>query len=122
MAVGTARTIIRAARLIDGTGAAPQTDATIVIAGTKIASIEPWREELRDGATVFEYAVETVMPGLVDAHCHLSLLGAGLRYEEEIPHSNEFMAVTAARSSLAVYEGSPGLVPSVPPPLAMILM
>ena len=31
----------------------------------------------------------------MDAHCHLSLLGAGLRYEEEIPHSNEFMAVTA---------------------------
>jgi imidazolonepropionase-like amidohydrolase len=95
MAVGTARTIIRAARLIDGTGAAPQADAAIVIAGTKIASIEPWREELRAGATVFEYPVETVMPGLVDAHCHLSLLGAGLRYEEEIPHSNEFMAATA---------------------------
>jgi imidazolonepropionase-like amidohydrolase len=95
MTVGTARTIVRAARLIDGTGAAPQTDAAIVIAGTKIVSIEPWREELRAGATVFEYPVETVMPGLVDAHCHLSLLGAGLRYEEEIPHSNELMAVTA---------------------------
>jgi imidazolonepropionase-like amidohydrolase len=95
MAVGTARTVIRAARLIDGTGAAPRTDVAIVIAGSKIASIEPWREELRPGATLFEYPVETVMPGLVDAHCHLSLLGAGLRYEEEIPHSNEFMAVTA---------------------------
>lgn len=95
MAVGTARKVIRAARLIDGTGAAPQTDVALVISGTRIASIEPWRDELRAGATVFEYPVETVMPGLVDAHCHLSLLGAGLRYEEEIPHSNEFMAVTA---------------------------
>src|SRR4051812_44728870 len=92
MAVGTARKIIRAARLIDGTGAEPQTDVAIVIQGTRIASIEPWREELRAGATVYEYPVETVVPGLVDAHCHLSLLGAGLRYEEEIPHSNEFMA------------------------------
>ena len=95
MAVGTARTVIRAGRLIDGTGAPPQTDIALIVAGTKIASIEPWREELRAGATVFEYPVETVLPGLVDAHCHLSLLGAGLRYEEEIPHSNEFMAVTA---------------------------
>ena len=95
MAVGTPRKVIRAARLIDGTGAAPQTDAAIVIAGTRIASIGPWREELRQGAAVYEFPVETVMPGLVDAHCHLSLLGAGLRYEEEIPHSNEFMAVTA---------------------------
>jgi imidazolonepropionase-like amidohydrolase len=92
---GTPRTIIRAGRLIDGTGAEPQTDVALTIDGTKIASIEPWREELRAGATVFEYPVETVLPGLVDAHCHLSLLGAGLRYEEEIPHSNEFMAVTA---------------------------
>jgi imidazolonepropionase-like amidohydrolase len=92
---GTPRTIIRAGRLIDGTGAAPQTDVALTISGTKIGSIEPWREELRAGATIFEYPVETVMPGLVDAHCHLSLLGAGLRYEEEIPHSNEFMAVTA---------------------------
>ena len=95
MAVGTARKVIRAARLIDGTGAAPRTNVAIVVSGTKIASIEPWREELRAGATVYEYPVETVLPGLVDAHCHLSLLGAGLRYEEEIPHSNEFMAVTA---------------------------
>lgn len=92
---GTPRTIIRAGRLIDGTGAAPQTDVALTIEGTKISGIQPWREELRSGATVFEYPVETVMPGLVDAHCHLSLLGAGLRYEEEIPHSNEFMAVTA---------------------------
>src|SRR5581483_2085820 len=74
---GTGRTIIRAARLIDGTGAAPQTDVALVVDGTKIASVEPWREELRQGATVYEFPVETVMPGLVDAHCHLSLLGAG---------------------------------------------
>src|SRR4051812_11875054 len=95
MTTGSPRRIIRAARLIDGTGAAPQTDVAIIISGTKIASIEPWRDDLRDGATVYEYPVETVLPGLVDAHCHLSLLGAGLRYEEEVPHSNEFMAVTA---------------------------
>src|SRR6266496_331518 len=92
---GSGRTIIRAARLIDGTGAPPQTDVALVVDGTRIASIEPWRDELRQGATVYEFPVETVMPGLVDAHCHLSLLGAGLRYEEEIPNSNEFMAVTA---------------------------
>jgi imidazolonepropionase-like amidohydrolase len=92
---GSGRTIIRAARLIDGTGTPPQTDVALIVDGTKIASIEPWRDELRQGTTIYEFPVETVMPGLVDAHCHLSLLGAGLRYEEEIPNSNEFMAVTA---------------------------
>jgi imidazolonepropionase-like amidohydrolase len=92
---GTGRAVIRAGRLIDGTGAAPRSDVALTIQGTKIASVEPWREELRQGATVYEFPVETVLPGLVDAHCHLTLLGAGLRYEEEILHSNELMAVTA---------------------------
>jgi imidazolonepropionase-like amidohydrolase len=92
---GTGRTVIRAGRLIDGTGAAPQPDRAIIVDGTRIAAIEPWREELRRGTTVYEFPVETVLPGLVDAHCHLSLLGAGLRYEEEVLNSNEFMAVTA---------------------------
>src|SRR4029079_14866999 len=95
MAVGTARKVIRAARLIDGTRAQPQANMAIVVSGSKIASIEPWREELRAGATIFEYPVETVVPGLVAVHCPLSVLVPGFRYEEEIPHSNEFMAVTA---------------------------
>ncbi|MCC6174692.1 MAG: amidohydrolase family protein [Chloroflexi bacterium] len=95
MTNGTGRTVIRAGRLIDGTGAAPRMNMALVVEGTKIHSVEPWREELRQGATVYEFPVETVLPGLIDAHCHLSLLGAGLHYEEEIPNSNEFMAVTA---------------------------
>jgi len=92
---GTARTVIRAGRLIDGTGTPPQTDVAVMVERTKITSIQPWREELRAGAAVYEYPVETVLPGLVDAHCHLSLLGAGLPYEEEVRNTNEFMAVTA---------------------------
>jgi imidazolonepropionase-like amidohydrolase len=99
VANGTGTTVIRAGRLIDGTGAEPLTDAALVIEGTRIRAVEPWREELRNGATVHEFPVETVLPGLVDAHCHLSLLGAGLRYEEEIPNSNEFMAVTAVHNA-----------------------
>ena len=30
-------------------------------------------------------------------------LGAGLRYEEEIPHSNEFMAVTAVYNAQVMH-------------------
>ena len=95
MASNLARTVIRAGRLIDGTGSEPRSDMALVIEGTKVTSVAPWREELRHGATVHEFPVETVMPGLVDAHCHLSLLGVGLPYEEEVRNSNEFMAVTA---------------------------
>jgi len=99
MAMTLARTIIRAGRLIDGTGAAPRSDVAVILDGSKIASIEPWRDDLRLGATVHEFPVETVLPGLVDAHCHLSLLGVGLPYEQEIPNPNEFMAVTAVHNA-----------------------
>ena len=93
------RTVIRAGRLIDGIGAEPRTGVAVVLDGSKVGSIEPWREELGRGATVHDFGVETVLPGLVDAHCHLSLLGAGLSYEEEEGASNEFMAVAAVHNA-----------------------
>ena len=46
-------------------------------------------------STVHDFGDRTALPGLVDAHCHLSLLGAGLTYEQEVQASDEFMAVAA---------------------------
>jgi imidazolonepropionase-like amidohydrolase len=92
---GAGRTVIRAGRLIDGTGAEPATDVALILDGSKIARVEPWREELGRTTPVYDFRVETVLPGLVDAHCHLTLLGAGLTYEQEIGASDTFMAVAA---------------------------
>jgi len=99
MVDGSVGTVIRAGRLIDGNGGEPRSDVAVVLDGGKVGSIEPWREELGRGATVHDFGVETVLPGLVDAHCHLSLLGAGLSYEEEEGASNEFMAVAAVHNA-----------------------
>ena len=89
------QTVIRAGRLIDGTGAAPVTDVAVVLHGSKVARIEPWNDQVGPDATVHDFREQTVLPGLVDAHCHLTLLGAGLAYEQEVLSSDEFMAVTA---------------------------
>ena len=99
MAGTTGRVVIRAGRLIDGTGAEPRRDVALLIDGSTIASIEPWREELGREATVHDHREQTVLPGLVDAHCHLTLLGAGLTYEQEIGHSNELMATIAVHQA-----------------------
>ena len=88
-------TVIRAGRLIDGTGAEARQDVALEIEGTRIARIEPWTDRSGRAGEVIDFSDETVLPGLVDAHCHLTLLGQGLPYEQEELHSNEFMAVTA---------------------------
>ncbi|MFN8521519.1 MAG: amidohydrolase family protein [Chloroflexota bacterium] len=87
--------LIRAGRLIDGLADRAHTDCVIEVRGTRIHQVRPWREDDVRHASAVDFSQKTVLPGLVDAHCHLSLLGQGLRYEEEVPHSNEFMAVTA---------------------------
>ncbi|MGQ0605236.1 MAG: amidohydrolase family protein [Anaerolineales bacterium] len=60
------------ARLIDGTGAPPCDDVTVVVAAGRVASIgEPPPAE----AQVIDLAGRRLLPGLIDAHVHLSGLG-----------------------------------------------
>jgi imidazolonepropionase-like amidohydrolase len=61
------------ARLIDGTGGAPVDDAVVVVNGDRIvaagarARVAPPR-----GATVVDAKGQFLLPGLVDAHCHIN--------------------------------------------------
>ncbi len=57
------------ARLIDGTGALPQNNRSILIRQGKIAEIGEM--QAAEGARVLDVAGATVMPGIIDAHVHL---------------------------------------------------
>src|SRR6266487_5158592 len=57
---------IRAAKLLDGTGKA-LTNATIVVQGSKITSIESGAS----GPATYNLDQLTVLPGLIDVHAHL---------------------------------------------------
>lgn len=68
--------VIRNGTLIDGSGGAPTNPDAIVIQGNRIDSVGslPSDLELQDTkrVTVIDAKGQWIMPGLIEAHCHLS--------------------------------------------------
>ena len=74
-------TLLRHARLIDGSGAAP-IDADVLVDGERIARIGP-PGSLGDAPAdaTLELAGATLMPGLIEPHAHLSFV------DQATPHA-----------------------------------
>jgi imidazolonepropionase-like amidohydrolase len=64
-------------RVIDGTGHPPLEDATVMIEGNHILSIQPATVAVPPSAKVLDLHGDTVMPGLINAHGHLALIADG---------------------------------------------
>jgi imidazolonepropionase-like amidohydrolase len=66
-------TVIRAARMIDGTGAATIQNASIVVTGDRIVAAGPAASTpAPDGARVIDLGDVTLLPGFIDAHTHIT--------------------------------------------------
>jgi imidazolonepropionase-like amidohydrolase len=68
------QTAITHLRIIDGTGAAPIEDGTLLIDGAKIGAVLPAGSPVPGGYRVIDGTGETAMPGLVGMHNHLYYL------------------------------------------------
>jgi imidazolonepropionase-like amidohydrolase len=76
-------TALRGARVIDGTGAAPVDNATIIIRDGRIVAIGPSASTaVPSGAEVVDYSGKTIIPGLISAHSHVGIF-VGLRASAE---------------------------------------
>lgn len=65
-------TVIRAARLIDGTGSAPIIDAAVVVRGNRIESVGSASSlAIPADATLIDLGKATLLPGFIDTHTHL---------------------------------------------------
>ena len=63
---------LRAARLIDGTGAAPITNAVVIVTNNKISAVgDAGSVRIPSGAKVIDLGDVTLLPGFIDAHTHL---------------------------------------------------
>ena len=69
---GKGTVVLKAARLIDGTGAAAVRNAAVVIADDKIVAFGPTdRVRIPAGARVIDLGDATLMPGFIDSHTHI---------------------------------------------------
>lgn len=90
--VGTGAALyIRAGRLLEGDGAAPVSGGAVLIEDGRIVAAGRASEvgEPASGVTVVEYPDGTVMPGLIDAHVHLTMRRGetSVEYVQLIPES-----------------------------------
>jgi len=69
---GTGTVVLKAARVIDGTGAAPIQNGAVVIADDKIVAVGPAATvRVPAGARTVDLGNATLMPGFIDAHTHV---------------------------------------------------
>ena len=80
--------LVHAGALLDGAGAPARRQVSILIRDDRIVSVEPGFAD-RAGAAVIDLADDTVMPGFIDCHIHLSapLPGRMNEVEDTLTHN-----------------------------------
>ena len=79
--------LVRAARLFDGTGAAPVDHPTVVVRRGVIHGVyagDAPRGDWPADAPLEEFPGHTLLPGLIDCHVHLNLPGDGMPFETTV--------------------------------------
>lgn len=96
------RLMLTNARLIDGTGAPPVPDATLLIEGDTLAvagRLAPADRPAAGEAEVIDLAGRTVIPGLVEAHIHLSYNDVKAIADLDLNCPPEYSTLRAARNA-----------------------
>jgi imidazolonepropionase-like amidohydrolase len=70
---GAARLWLTGARLFDGTGAKVREASGVLVQDGRIATVGHASDGVPDGASVVELAGRTLLPGLIDAHTHITV-------------------------------------------------
>lgn len=79
-------TVLRAARLVDGTGVAPLVPGMLRIEGERIVAVGQ-RLPVPAGARLIDLGEATLLPGLIDLHTHLCSK-PGVHWEDELVRSD----------------------------------
>ena len=84
MSLASCPRVLVGGTLIDGTGADPVKDSVVVLRDEYIVAAGEREEiEIPQGSEVYDVAGMTVLPGLIDSHCHF--LGMGVNMLTTVP-------------------------------------
>jgi imidazolonepropionase-like amidohydrolase len=101
--------VLRAPRLLDGTGAPAVPQAALLVEGGRIAYAGPAAglPEGAAGAPVLDFPGATLLPGLVDAHVHLVASG-GPDLAADVPRTEAERTLAAVVNARRQLEAPPG--------------
>lgn len=100
-------TVIRADRLIDGTGGEAIANPVVLIDDDTIVGVyenEPPADAVPSDARALDYQGCTLLPGLIDAHVHLNLPGDGTEFEETIKEDDGVLVASSANAARIALE------------------
>jgi imidazolonepropionase-like amidohydrolase len=103
--------VLRAPRLLDGTGAPAVPDAALLLSGGRVAYAGPAAELPSDAAEapVLDFPGTTLLPGLVDVHVHLVASG-GPDLAADVPRTEAERALAAVVNARRQLEAGVTLV------------
>lgn len=99
---GKGTVVLRAAQIIDGTGAAPIKNGVIVILDDKIMAVgSSGSVTIPSGAKVIDLGDATLMPGFIDAHTHIigRVLGDPEGNAARVRDNESFGAILGVRNA-----------------------
>ena len=103
------RTLLRNARIIDGTGAPPREKSALLIEDGKLVHVGPLTrgdEPTGSDVTAIDLAGRTVIPGLVEAHIHLSYNNVKVIADLDLNCPPEYSTLVSAKNAeLALHCG-----------------
>jgi imidazolonepropionase-like amidohydrolase len=94
--------VLKNARVIDGTGAPPREGCSLVIEGERLLNVGPLRagdQPVGPGVQTIDLGGRTVIPGLVEAHMHLSYNNVKVIADLDLNCPPEYSTLVSARNA-----------------------
>ncbi len=99
---GSGTVVLKAARVIDGTGGAPIANGVVVVLDDKIMAVGPASTvRVPSGAKVIDLGNATLMPGFIDGHTHIvgRVLGDPEAGNAAFRDADSFLTLLGARNA-----------------------